>query len=137
MDFHHSFCYRAARAYRKTFQDMHELPVTESILNIALKHAHANRVRRIVTISLRIGELSDLVDEWVQRYFDYLSKGTIAEGATLDIERSPVVFRCTGCGASFQVDIRTIKEMICPECGGKKHDLVSGREFFIKNIAVV
>jgi len=116
---------------------MHELPVTESILNVALKHAQANGVRKIVTISLRIGELSDLVDEWVQRYFDYLSKGTIAEGATLDIERSPVVFQCKGCGASFQVDIKAVKEVVCPECGGKKHDLVSGREFFIKNIAVV
>ena len=96
---------------------MHELPVTESILNIALKHANSNNVERIVSISLRIGELSDLVNEWVQRYFDYLSKDTIAEGAKLDIERSPVVFRCDRCEKSFQVDLKKIKEVICPNCG--------------------
>ena len=116
---------------------MHELPVTESILNIALKHANSNNVERIVSISLRIGELSDLVNEWVQRYFDYLSKDTIAEGAKLDIERSPVVFRCGGCEKSFQVDIQKIKEIICPDCGGKKNTLISGREYYIKNIAVI
>ena len=116
---------------------MHELPVTKSILNIALKHANSNNVERIVSISLRIGELSDLVNEWVQRYFDYLSKDTIAEGAKLDIERSPVVFRCDGCEKSFQVDLKKIKEVICPNCGGKKNTLISGREYYIKNIAVI
>lgn len=116
---------------------MHELPVTESILNIALKHARAHNVERIVNISLRIGELSDLVDEWVQRYFDYLSKDTIAEGARLDIERSPVVFRCDGCDGSFQVDIRKLKEVKCPDCGGEKLTLISGREYYIKDIAVI
>ena len=124
-------CLRWAREY------MHELPVTESILNIALKHARAHNVERIVSISLRIGELSDLVNEWVQHYFDYLSKDTIAEGAKLDIERSPVVFRCDGCEKSFQVDIKKIKEVICPDCGGKKNTLISGREYYIKNIAVI
>jgi len=116
---------------------MHELTVTESILNIALKHANSNNVEWIVSISLRIGELSDLINEWVQRYFDYLSKDTIAEGAKLDIERSPVVFRCDGCEKSFQVDIKKIKEVICPGCGGKKNTLISGREYYIKNIAVI
>ncbi|MBN2283353.1 MAG: hydrogenase maturation nickel metallochaperone HypA [Deltaproteobacteria bacterium] len=116
---------------------MHELPVTESILDIVLKHGEAHKVKKIVGVGLRIGEMSDLVDEWIQKYFDYLSKGTIAEGAKLDIERAPVKFTCNACGATFQVDIRTIQKVICPECGGEKHRLVSGREFFIKNIAVI
>ena len=60
---------------------MHELPVTESILNIVLTHAKRNRARKVISIHLKIGELSDLENEWVQRYFDYLSKDTIAEGA--------------------------------------------------------
>ena len=116
---------------------MHELPVTESILSIVVKHAEKHRVKRVVTVSLRIGELSDLEDEWIQRYFDYLSKGTIAEGAKLAIERSPVVLRCGDCGESFHVNFREVKEVICPQCSGKKSSLVSGREYFIKDIAVM
>ena len=57
---------------------MHELPITESILKIVLKHAETNSVRKVMSINLQIGKLSDLEDEWIQRYFDYLSKGTVA-----------------------------------------------------------
>jgi hydrogenase nickel incorporation protein HypA/HybF len=116
---------------------MHELPVTESILSIVLKHAEKNKVKRVVTISLRVGELSDLEDEWIQRYFDYLSKGTLAEGAKLEIERSPVVLQCGECGMSFHVNFREVKEVMCPQCSGRKNTLAAGREYFIKNIAVV
>jgi hydrogenase nickel incorporation protein HypA/HybF len=116
---------------------MHELPITESILNIALKHAEADGAERIVRINLRIGELSDIIDAWVQRYFDYLSKDTIADGATLKIERLPVIFRCNACENNFQIDIRKIKDIVCPACGGNGVELVSGREFYIKDIEVL
>lgn len=42
---------------------MHELPITESILKIVLRHAATNDVRKIMTIHLRVGKLSDLEDE--------------------------------------------------------------------------
>ena len=116
---------------------MHELAVTESILNVVLKHAQKNGVRQVLGIALRVGELSDLEDEWIQRYFDYLSKDTLAAGAKLNIERVPVVFRCEPCGHDFPVRIRDIDQVRCPLCQGEKMTLVSGREYFIKNIEVI
>jgi len=116
---------------------MHELPVTENILKVVLRHAGEARAARVVGISLRIGELSDIIEEWLQRYFDYLSRGTLAEGAVLRIERVPVIFRCEGCGTSFPVKVREVRDILCPSCGGGKASLVSGREFFIKNIEVI
>jgi hydrogenase nickel incorporation protein HypA/HybF len=113
---------------------MHELPVTQSILDVVLKHAHMNGVRRVIAINLAVGKLSDLEDEWIQQYFDYISKGTLAEGAKLVIERVPVVFRCKSCQASFEVDVRQMKDLVCPECGEKEFTLVSGREYYIKDM---
>jgi hydrogenase nickel incorporation protein HypA/HybF len=113
---------------------MHELPITESILNIVLKHALANHVRRVKTIHLRIGRLSDLEDEWIQRYFDYLSKGTVAEGARIDIERTPIIMQCNGCSASYEWELSKMGDVICPVCGGKSNTLVSGREYTIKEM---
>ena len=75
---------------------MHELQVTKRILDIALEHAEGHQVRRIAVIHLRIGALSDLEDMWLQRYFDYLSRNTLAESARLAIERMPIVVRCSG-----------------------------------------
>ncbi len=116
---------------------MHELQVTERILNIALKHAATNNVSKIISIQLRIGELSDLENEWIQQYFDHLSKDTIAKGAILKIERAPVVMQCDTCAHSFQIDIKQIKEIQCPECGEKKCTLTSGREYYIKDMEVL
>jgi hydrogenase nickel incorporation protein HypA/HybF len=115
---------------------LHELPITENILKVVLKHAGEDGAQRVVRVHLRVGELSDVVGEWLQRYFDYLSRGTAAEGAALVIERTPVTFRCEGCGASFPVKVREVEGIVCPGCGGGKATLLSGREFFIKYIEV-
>lgn len=115
---------------------MHELPVTESILNIVLKHAQANKVRKVVSIGLRVGEMSDLEDEWIQQYFDYLSKGTLAEGATLKIERVPVTVKCNACQTTYVIKIREQKDPCCPQCGSAGGTLVSGREYYIKDMEV-
>jgi hydrogenase nickel incorporation protein HypA/HybF len=116
---------------------MHELPVINSILSVVLRHATTNQVQKVVAIHLQVGELSDLEDAWMQQYFDYVSKGSLAEGAVLHIERIPVVMRCTACGHSFGIDVKAGTKTVCPGCGGEKHSLVSGREYFIKNMEVL
>lgn len=116
---------------------MHELQVTESILDIVLKHAKENQVNKILSIQLRVGELSDLENEWIQHYFDYLSKGSPAEGATLKIERVPVMMQCEDCANQYEVNIKENKDIQCPECGCKEHTLISGREYYIKDMEVV
>ncbi len=115
---------------------MHELPITESILKIVLKHAEMNHVRKVVTIHLEVGKLSDLEDEWIQRYFDYLSKGTLAEGAKLKIERTPIVMQCNACSTSYEVEMTGMDDLVCPACGGKGATLLSGREYTIKEMEV-
>jgi hydrogenase nickel incorporation protein HypA/HybF len=116
---------------------MHELSVTQNILNIVVKHALANRAEKILIIHLRIGELTDLVGEYIQHYFDYLSKDTIAEGAKLKIERSPIVVQCTECKNRFPVSLKELGKIACSHCGSARITFVSGREFFIKNIEVI
>lgn len=116
---------------------MHELQVTERILDVVLRHAARHDVTRVAVIHLRIGELSDLEDEWLQRYFDYLSRGTLAENAKLAIVRAPIVLRCEACDASFEVERSQLGEASCPECGEGACSFVSGREYRIENMEVV
>jgi|TARA_Y100000310_G_scaffold345560_1_gene466646 hydrogenase nickel incorporation protein HypA/HybF len=118
---------------------MHELQVTEQILEVALKHTEGQDVSRIVNIHLRIGELSDLEEEWIQHYFDYLSKGTLAEEAKLKIEKVPIVLECEDCGANFEVSKQELSDANCPECddGESSWNLISGREYTVTNLEVV
>ncbi len=113
---------------------MHELPVIQSILDVVLNHARMNQVSRVFSIALAIGELSDLQDEWLQRYFDYISKGTLAQSARLVIERTPVVLKCSNCAKEIQVKTAEMNDVICPACGGKELTLIAGREYFIKSM---
>ena len=115
---------------------MHEMPVTESILSISLKHAALNKASKVISIHLQIGGLSDLADEWLQRYFDYLSRGTMAEGAILKIQRTAAVIQCGACRGSYEVQPAQIGNPVCPACGEKGGALVSGREFYIKTMEV-
>jgi hydrogenase nickel incorporation protein HypA/HybF len=115
---------------------MHELPITESILKIVLKHAEMHSARKVVAIHLQVGKLSDLEDDWVQRYFDYLSKGTLAEGAKLKIERTPIVVQCHTCSTSYEVEMARMGDLVCPACGEKGGTLLSGREYTIKEMEV-
>jgi hydrogenase nickel incorporation protein HypA/HybF len=116
---------------------VHELQVTERILEIVIRHATGHDVSRIVLIRLKIGELSDLEDEWIQRYFDYLSRGTIAENAKLAIQRAPIVLECDDCSRSFEVRKDELGGAECPDCGGSDCRLLSGREYLIENIEVL
>ncbi len=116
---------------------MHELPVTEKILDIVISHAEKNQVTKIVGINLIVGELSDLEDEWIQHYFSYLAKDTVAAEARLKIERVPVVMKCSKCDATFEVDVKAMKEIECPECSEKKCSIISGKEYYIKDMEVL
>lgn len=122
---------------RKAISAMHELAVTESLLGVVLRHANAGGAGKVVSVSVRIGGLNDLVSEWVQRYFDHLSKGTIAEGALIRIERIPTTFRCDACGHLFPADPRTREAIGCPLCASAAMTLATGRECFVEQIEVV
>ena len=69
---------------------MHELPATRGILAIALDTARANNAARVKSIDIHIGEMTSIVDDSVQFYFDVLSKDTLASGAVLNFKRFEV-----------------------------------------------
>ena len=76
---------------------MHELSVTQSILEISLRHRNKPNAKRVTDIYLLLGQLSYVVDHSVQFYWDMIAKDTIAEGATLHFKRVLAEFLCSDC----------------------------------------
>ncbi|VFQ43726.1 hydrogenase maturation nickel metallochaperone HypA [Desulfoluna butyratoxydans] len=113
---------------------MHELPVMNSILRVVMKHAALNRVTKVAAIELKVGKLSDLEEKWMQHYFDFLTKGTLAEGAKLEIEWGDVVMRCSGCAREFSTEPAHDTFGVCPHCGNKGGEILSGKEYYVKNM---
>jgi len=116
---------------------MHETAVTKAILDIVMRNAQANNAKKVVTVRLEIGELSDMTEQWIQCYFDYFAKGTIAEGAHLVITRKPVLLECGGCKSRYPIKMLNIDKAECPECGGKKARMIAGNEYYIQGIEIV
>lgn len=116
---------------------MHELPVTEAILKIVLKYAEKNNAARVVLVRLKVGRLCDVEESWIQNYFSYLSRGTVAEGAKIEIERLPAVFRCLACGESYELAHGKPLATDCPHCGAKEVEMVSGREYLVSEMEVL
>lgn len=112
---------------------MHELAITEEILRIATEHAEQAHARRVTDIHLVIGELSSVVDDSVQFYFDFCSPGTLAEGAQLHFCRLPARLRCRQCGHEFEP---AGNRWDCPACGSIGGDVITGREFYLDSIEI-
>ena len=112
---------------------MHELAITQSMLDLVLKEAEKAGAKEIGKINLVIGEMTGFVDESVQFYFDFLSKGTIAERAQLSFRMIPATARCRGCDKTYKLKEY---EWVCPYCQGNSMEIIAGRELFVESIEV-
>lgn len=111
---------------------MHELAVTEQIKEIALRHAEAAGAERITDLYLVIGDLSSIVDDSVQFYWDFVSEGTAAAGARLHFRRIPAEMACQACGHRYSPE----DALLCPRCDSERIRVVAGEAFYLEAIEV-
>ncbi|HVN54871.1 MAG TPA: hydrogenase maturation nickel metallochaperone HypA [Anaerolineaceae bacterium] len=112
---------------------MHELAVTESILDLSIKHARKSNASRVTDIYITIGRLSSIVDDSVQFYWDLISEGTICAGAQLHFDRIPARLLCLDCGNEFVLSDQLEP---CPRCSSSQVKLLTGEEFRLDSIGI-
>jgi hydrogenase nickel incorporation protein HypA/HybF len=112
---------------------MHELAITQSILDIALENAHKIEAGHITGINLIVGQMASVVDDSIQFYWDILSEGTIAKGALIKIQRIPMQMHCVDCGNTFLPGSQTFD---CPECNSIRVQVKQGDELRVESIDV-
>jgi hydrogenase nickel incorporation protein HypA/HybF len=112
---------------------MHELPITENILRIALDYAERSGATRVTDLNLVIGQLSSVVDDSVQFYWDIVSKDTLCEGATLNFQRIPAEMRCLDCGHTY---VLSKGLEACPQCESFRVRVQAGEEFRLESIDI-
>ena len=112
---------------------MHEFAITQSMLDLVLEEVEKAGGKTVGNINLVIGEMSGVVDECVKFYFEFLSKDTIARGATLSFKRVPMQARCRNCGELF---IPREFDWSCPRCQNSQMEIVAGNELYVESIEV-
>ncbi len=110
---------------------MHELAIAQNVLDVVLDEGHRHRLKRVTSIRIQVGALAAVVPEALSFCFEMTSQNTIAAGARLDIETTPVVARCLQCLETFSVENHVF---LCPNCHQPAMDLVSGRELLVASI---
>ena len=108
---------------------MHELSITQSVVDAVTDHAGDSRV---LAVHLSVGRLSGVVPDAMRFCFDLLIEGTALEGARLDIDEPAGVAHCRRCDSDF-----TLADLVllC-ECGSADVEVLAGRELRITSLEV-
>ena len=107
---------------------MHEMSITQSVIDICEGHAAG---RRVIEVVLEIGELSGVVPDSIEFCFEACSKGTVLEGARLKLELVPAIGSCPAC--SRELPISSLFDA-CSDCGAFGLGIVSGEELRVKEL---
>jgi len=124
------FLHLGGRSQRGYVIDVHELSLTQNILNAALKHADG---KRIVRVNLLMGQLSDEHEESIRFYWDELAKDTSAQSAELHFQRVEAEMKCLECNTIFHPVEETLA---CPNCSSPRLQLLSGDDVRLESIDV-
>lgn len=112
---------------------MHEIGLVRSMCKTVLDYARENNVQNISEIVVQIGELSLVIPQYVDEVYPAVVKGTELENTALIHETVPGLAECLECDEIFNV---IEHEGYCPNCGSFEKEVLSGRDFMIKEIHV-
>lgn len=112
---------------------MHEMALTESIVDIVCEEARKGGFGKVRVVRLQVGAMAQVEPEALRFCFDAVSRGTVAEGAALDIERRPGEGWCFDCAKTVAMEERF---SACPECGARHVQMTSGDELRVQELEV-
>jgi len=110
---------------------VHELGIVIKIVETVEAFAAKNNVNQIETLVLQVGELSTVIPRYIESCYPMAVEGTLLESTVLKIEVVPGIVTCKGCKENYNL---LLHHEHCPICSEVAWDLVSGREFIIKEI---
>ena len=114
---------------------MHELGIVFHIIRTVEDVAKQNDVSRIRRVTLQLGEVSGVVESYLQDCWKWAAaKSEILPGAVLAVETIPAVTLCEDCRQQYP----TVQYgRICPHCRSEHTHLVQGNEMMIQEVEAV
>ena len=112
---------------------MHEMALTESIVEIAVEAAKGEGAHRVTRVIVDVGALSSVEPEALTFCFEAAAAGTLAEGASLEIARIEGAGWCADCSRTVALAERF---GLCPRCGGASVRMTAGDELRVREMEV-
>ena len=96
---------------------MHELGITQGIIDRAREAAQANGALRVTDLYLIMTPAADFTQDSIEMYFEMLAgEDEFFRGATLHFDHQPVAATCLSCSDEFSTDA---PQPVCPQCGSR------------------
>ena len=112
---------------------MHELGIMTGVMDSTLATAKEAGATKVLSITLRIGRMTEAIEDALQFAFDAVKENTIAQDATLEVIMVEPKSVCLSCGTEYEHDRF---HMLCPACESPFTQLVQGKELEIASIEV-
>ncbi len=112
---------------------MHEMSLAEGVLQLIEDSARKQEFSKVSTVWLEIGQLSGVEVEAMKFCFDAVTRGSVAEGARLEIIALPGTGWCMACAKTVAMS-EVFGE--CPDCGGYQLQVTGGTEMRVKELEV-
>ncbi|MEU5403405.1 hydrogenase maturation nickel metallochaperone HypA [Streptomyces sp. NPDC005963] len=111
---------------------MHEMSIAAAVVEQVAKVAADRGATGVTTVRLDVGELAGVVPGALDFCFALACQGTLLEGASLLARTVPARARCDPCDVDWHPGMPP--DLICPQCGGARAELLSGRELQIRDV---
>ena len=112
---------------------MYEFSLTSSIAKTVVSWCRQQGWSKVRRVMVKIGGLRQVNPELMSFVFAAAAKNTPAEGAILSVMLVPFTFRCCACG---RITNREDNQFLCPSCGSRNVQILSGLEFNIEVLEV-
>jgi hydrogenase nickel incorporation protein HypA/HybF len=112
---------------------MHEVSLMESMIALVEEQRRMQYFARVRVIRLEVGVLGHAEPEALRFCFDAVARGTVAEGARLDIAMIDGTGLCAACHEVVAIDDRLAD---CPCCGNPHVLITAGQELRLAELEV-
>jgi hydrogenase nickel incorporation protein HypA/HybF len=112
---------------------MHEIGLMQRMVEVALDRAASAGARYVQRVTVRVGAESGVVPDVITLAFEVATRGTIAEGAELQIEDVPITCFCAACDLDF-APADALHE--CPSCHQWGAEVRCGKEFELASLEI-
>jgi hydrogenase nickel incorporation protein HypA/HybF len=109
---------------------MHEFSIASAVVDTAVRHAAG---RRVTVVTVRFGQLRQVVPDSLAFAFGIVSRDTVCEGATLEQELVAARLRCGACAREWEIDLPAFR---CERCGTADVEVLAGEELEVDSIEV-
>lgn len=113
---------------------MHEMSLCECILDIIKERAAQDHFSQVKRVCLEVGPFSSVEADALRFGFGVVMRGSVAEGAELQIETPEAAAFCLACTETVTIRHRLD---VCPNCGESALQVKRGEELRIRELEVM